>query len=243
MKKLILFAAMLLMPALCMSNLAQAAPSFSGTVNLNFTTGGSTTLDWAVYAPADTGSLSGSTSEFTYQYTLHGWSGFSTANGGTGQFFSDIGMAPGSATSLGFATAGGTTATVSNLASPYSDFYQGASLFFDTHTTNGGIDFVSPTATTTGWYTSALGPVNTWIAGNLTGVSVPGSTPPTYTAGLGLDSQIIMGAGTAPISAVPLAPGVPEPQTWALLLAMMGFATWWLRRRQDNEPMQTSFAA
>jgi len=243
MKKIILFAAMLLAPALFMPNLAQAAPSFSGTVNLNFSTGGSTTMDWSVYAATDTGSLSGSTTQYTYQYTLHGWSGFSAANGGTGQFFSDIGMAAGSATSVGFATAGGTSATVSNFASSYSDFYQGASLFFDTHTVNGGIDFTSPTATTTGWYTSSLGPVNTWIAGNLAGVSVPGATPPTYKAGAGIDSQIIMGAGNSTINAVPLAPGVPEPQTWALLLAMMGFATWWLRRRQDNEPLQTSFAA
>ena len=221
---------------------AMALPTYSGTVNLNFSTCGSTTMDWAVYAPTDTGSLSGSTTEYTYQYTLHGWSGFT----GTGSFYSDIGMAAGSATSSGSATAGGTTASVSQTPSPYSDFYVGSAFFFDTHAgLDGGLDFTSPTATTTGWYTSALGPVKTWIAGNLTGVVTPGGgTPPTYTAGLGLDGQIIMGAGTTDITAIPLAPGVPEPATWALLIALMAFTTLWMRRRRDDEaPMEMAIRA
>jgi len=45
-----------------------------------------------------------------------------------------------------------------------------------------------------------------------------------------------MGPSTPP-------PGVPEPQTWALLITLLGFTTWWLRRRRDNEPLETSIAA
>ncbi|MDQ6986767.1 MAG: PEP-CTERM sorting domain-containing protein [Mariprofundaceae bacterium] len=232
-KKILMIAALAVIPMLAASP-ANAAPTTVGTVNLNFSTGGSTTMDWAVYAPGDTGALAGvSTTNFAYQYTLHGWSGY------TGNFYSDIGSG-GTANILTVGSSpNGTGATVPVSNSPFSDFFAGPSFFFDTH----GGTMTSAANTTTGWYTSALGPVQTWIAGNLTGA---GSTT-TYTAGLGLDSQIILGAGTSPITATPLAggvPGVPEPETWALLLAMMGFTMVWMRRKQDDDaPLETTIAA
>ncbi|MDQ6986453.1 MAG: PEP-CTERM sorting domain-containing protein [Mariprofundaceae bacterium] len=241
MKKILTIAALAVIPMLAAIP-AQALPLFNGTVNLNFSTGGSTTLDWAVYSPGNTGALAGvNATDYTYQYTLHGWSGFPV----TGNFFSDIGMTL-PATGVGSGVSG-TTSTVTTSASPFSDFYQGSAFFFDTHAAGTPIDFTSATSTTTGWYTSALGPVDTWIAGNLTGAG----NPTTYTAGQGLDGQKIMGAGTASIVAIPNTgglpggvPGVPEPETWALLLAMMGFTMVWMRRRQDDDaPLETTIAA
>jgi len=226
-----LFLSLVAMLPLMVASPAMAVPTFSGTVNLNFSTGGSTTMDWAVYAPTDTGSISGSTTAYTYQYTLHGWTGYA------GSFFSDIGMVL-PETSSGVVLGGGATGGGSYAyGSPYSDFYQGQSLFFDTL---GVANFTNSGATSTGWYTSTLGPVKTWIAGNLTGAG----SPTTYKAGLGIDSQIIMGAGTSDITAIPLAPGVPEPQTWALLIALMAFTTLWMRRRRDDEaPMEMTIRA
>jgi len=40
-----------------------------------------------------------------------------------------------------------------------------------------------------------------------------------------------------------MAPGVPEPETWALLLAMMAFTTLWMRRRQEDEQLERSITA
>ncbi|MDQ6972061.1 MAG: hypothetical protein Q9M30_05375, partial [Mariprofundaceae bacterium] len=42
------------------------------------------TVDWSVYAPGDIDALSGSTStsDYTYQYTLNGWSGIDPDFGG-----------------------------------------------------------------------------------------------------------------------------------------------------------------
>jgi len=84
---------------------------------------------------------------------------------------------------------------------------------------------LSATLTTTGptgdfvgvWWSSTAAPV-------ISNVTINGVT----------GTQAIMAPGV---------PGVPEPETWALMIALMGFTTWWLRRRQDEEPLQASIAA
>jgi len=84
-----------------------------------------------------------------------------------------------------------------------------------------------------------------FLAGD-TATSVWTSTlAPTFTKAT-LDHFSATGGPTGPIAgnSLVMAPGVPEPQTWALLIAMMGFSTWWMRRRQDeDEPLETSITA
>jgi len=226
MKKLILAAAILLIP-ICTPNHAQALPLHSGTAILDFAAlgigTGSTSLDWAVYAPGDTGAVAGVSADYTYQYTLHGWSGYA------GTYVSDIYRAPAFATGTGTSSSG-TTATVS--AIDYGTIVPGGLGIFG-FDTDLATPFNSPSQTTTGWFTSSLGPVNStfdlslnradWVASGAT----------------------IMTDGTGPggISGPPL-PGVPEPETWALLLSMMAFITVGMRRRQDEDkPMETSITA
>jgi len=61
----------------------------------------------------------------------------------------------------------------------------------------------------------------------------------------GASGNALMAAPTS--LGAPLAsgvPGVPEPETWALLLAMMGFTMVWMRRKQDDDaPLETTIAA
>ena len=221
MKKYLLVAVMAILPLMTVTPV-MAAPLYNGSVTLDFTSVGSgaTTLDWAVYAPGETGALAGvSPTDYTYQYTMHGWSGYTTS------ILTDIGKIINPAASLGSGKVGNTQ-IVSVVDSPVSDLYKGYAFFFDTYRIRGVNDFTNPLATTTGWYTSSFGPVNTWISATLTGVGGQ-----TFGAGLGFDSQTIMGAGIVPI----LPPGVPEPPTWALLLCLMAFTTLWMLCSSDDD--------
>lgn len=221
MNKLILTVCLALLPL--MSSPVQAAPSFSGTVTLDFAAlgigSGSTTLDWAVYAPSDTGAVAGVSADYTYQYTLHGWSGY------TGTFASDIYRSEALTTGSGTSTSG-TTATVAAIADGFPGVFG-----FDT---DAAAPFSSTSQTTTGWFTSKFGPVTSTFDVTL-----------DRTAWVASGASIMTdGTGPGGISGTPLAPGVPEPQTWALLLTMMGFTTWWMgRRRDDDAPLQTSITA
>ncbi|MDQ6971902.1 MAG: PEP-CTERM sorting domain-containing protein, partial [Mariprofundaceae bacterium] len=76
--------------------------------------------------------------------------------------------------------------------------------------------------TGTAWFTSTVGPTSSGFIVN----GAPG-----------------LMAAPDPLGGPLGVPGVPEPETWALLLAMMAFTTLWMRRRQDDEPLETSIAA
>jgi len=73
--------------------------------------------------------------------------------------------------------------------------------------------------------------------------------PKTTTASLSNGTESLIGVGriVAPDAVSgppPPSPGVPEPETWALLLAMMGFTMVWMRRKQDDDaPLETTIAA
>ncbi|MDQ6971680.1 MAG: PEP-CTERM sorting domain-containing protein, partial [Mariprofundaceae bacterium] len=100
--------------------------------------------------------------------------------------------------------------------------------------------FTSPSSSITGWLTSAIATTES-VAQLGTGPS--GATTLGASAGLVIDGQSIqaMNSGTLPDLGPP---GVPEPETWALLLAMMAFTTLWVRRRQDDDvPLETSITA
>ncbi|OIQ03860.1 MAG: hypothetical protein COS82_10190 [Zetaproteobacteria bacterium CG06_land_8_20_14_3_00_59_53] len=90
--------------------------------------------------------------------------------------------------------------------------------------------FVTPaTATASTWA------VNLFWDSNVTPVTSGSVTINNVTiSGIGPSGAAGAGAAT---------PGAPEPQTWALLITLMGFATFWLRRRQDDEQLQASIAA
>jgi len=106
-------------------------------------------------------------------------------------------------------------------------FADGPNLAVTSQTPSGAVSAsaLSATLTTTGptgdfagvWWSSTAAPV-------ISNVTINGVT------------------GSATIMA-PGVPGVPEPQTWALLITLMGFTTFWLRRRQDDEALETSIAA
>jgi len=233
MNKLITIAALLLMQLMLAPAKAQALPLFSGTTQFNFFPGNTATVDWSVYAPGGAGSLSGSASDYTYQYTLSGWSGYE----GNAQLDIWTGMTPG-ITGTGSTSAGATapTPTVVGAALSYGFFSMAIS----------GPDLTLPANSITGWFTSAIAPTYT-VAQLFTG-------PAWNTmAGAGIDTQLIMSAnmGTTPFTGPPgglppgaaMPPGAPEPQTWALLITLMGFTTFWLRRRQDDEALETNIAA
>jgi len=200
---------------------AQALPSFSGTVNLTFAPGNSTTLDWFVYKPTDTGSLSGSSAGYTYQYTLNGWAGYDG--------LADVKVLTGvagaaSITSTGVASTGVPTAGI--FAGVFGNYFE----FNLLGPFGGPADLSNPANSITGWFTSTNAPVKT-MASAQTASSVP------INVGLGIDSQVIMATDQVP-------PGVPEPATWVLLLSLMAFATWWMRRTQDGDaPMESAIAA
>jgi len=218
MNKRILATTFLLLSVLCGPSHALTAPSLSGTVTLDYGADGITTLDWAVYAPTDTGSVAGvSATDFTYQYTLHSWAGY------PGSLFWDIGKDPAFAvTGLGLVGGG---------ADPATGIGDAGGSF--------ALDNVGAFTSLTAWYTSTLGPAATWMQTRVSGIPPGPSTP--INIGAGFDSQLIMGAGTSPGPGLGGAPGVPEPETWALILLLMAFTTWWMRRRQDeHDPLETS---
>jgi len=198
---------------------ASGAPTFSGSTLFDFGGGNVATVDWSVYAPTDTGSLSGSTSEFTYQYTLNGWAGY----GGGDPLLSDANLNVWTGTSAGITSFG--TASTGSAPAPTAvvlpDFFQ---------LTAAGANLTDPLNSITGWFTSSIGPT-------ITHAQLTTGPVLNTTVGYGFDGQLIM----SPNHGIP--PGVPEPETWTLLFCLLGFTTWWMRRNRNDAPQETSIAA
>jgi len=144
-----------------------------------------------------------------------------TINGWTGSsgwVDLQINIPPGAVTTgSGFSTTGGTAAPVLSTSASQLRSQNGS--------VPSGTALTSPSQTSTAWWSSSQGPVMS-DAILTTGLETVGGSSPIA----------VMGPSAPP-------PGVPEPQTWALLLALMGFTTWWLRRRQDDVPLETCIAA
>jgi len=243
MKKLLSIIALACMLLLFAAQQAQAIPIIgspaTGTVLFDLNPGvpgtNVATVNWSVYAPNDTASLSGSLTDYTYQYTLNGWTGFGTAfdpfAGAHFEVWTGLGttsIAPG---------ASGATSSGPTPAFSWAQSLSSNSWILDV--TAGA--FNSPTSSITGWFTSAITPTES--VANI--FSASGSAVNGLPFG-GPDSILAPNQGTLPSYGVPpgVPPGVPEPETWVLLLSLMGFSTWWIRRRRDEDaPLETSIAA
>ena len=206
----------------------QAAPTWAGTTTFDFGAGvagggaGIATVNWEVYAPADTGSLSGSTSQYTYQYKLSGWLG---NNPTLGDYLTVNLPAP---------VTVGTSGHIGNNLFFFNYFthtlYNNNAAAFHTPTTPGTASSLVLGQTGTPIMYSGTGSVTAWWTSN--------ATPVFGSATLKNGASIATNTGAI------MVPGVPEPRTWALLIAMVGFATRWLRRRKVNDaPMETSITA
>ncbi len=218
MKKLILLGMLLLFVPLQ----AEAAPSWTGTANFAFssTPGDAAIVNWSVYKPTDTGSFSGSSSAYTYQYTLNGWAT------NPGDPLLEIWAGTSADITNGGIVATGAGLTTTNTISPPA----GASSNQGFQLSVIGPGLTTSADTVTAWWTSTVAP--TLSVARISSVIVGGSP-------IGMTSGSIM----APNKGIP-PPGVPEPQTWVLLLTMMGFTTWWMRRRQDDDaPLEMTITA
>ena len=188
--------------AVLMMNISvQAAPLFAGTLTFNFSNGGggSTTVDWDVYAP--NAYAPSNSPDFSYVYTLNGWN---QAASGT----------------LGFAVA-----TYGPAAAPISGF--GAS-------TSGAPQRTIYGPLQNSWW------VDAFIAGSPLGAGTSqtfwwtsASTPRFVGNSLGSAAILRRGADWAYTAGRVMAPGAPEPETWALMIAMFIFTVAWMRRGPD----------
>jgi len=211
-----LFIGMLALLPLMAATPAQAAIIDSGTTTFNFFNGGgsTTTVDWSVYS-AGSDPFGATGAGNVYAYTLNGWSGYTgTANLG---IFNGFGVLNGAGNA-----SSGVTATVSqDPAAPLGSAFG---------VMKGGLagGTFGASSKTTFWWTSTMGPKTT-----------------TAQLSNGTETLIGMGRIVAPDAVTgPPPPGVPEPETWALLLAMMGFTMVWMRRKQDDDaPLETTIAA
>jgi len=216
MKKLLSIIALTCMPLLIAPMHAHAVPLFTGTANFTFSAipGDATTVNWQVYAPGDVGSMSGSLTDYTYQYTLNGWSTYP----------GDVLLEIWAGTSAGITGASNTPSiTLNPPTGPASTGFQMSTATTALAGVGGSAAF---------YWTSTVAP--TLSVAQISSSFVVG--PP-----LGMTGGTIMAPNQG---TMPPAPGVPEPQTWALLLSLMGFTTWWVRRRRDEEALlETSIAA
>jgi len=215
MKKHLFIAILAFLPIIIVTP-AHALPIDSGTVTFNFFGGGgsTTTVDWAVYAPS-TDPFGAAGAGNVYAYTLNGWSGY------TGVAKLDIFDGFGVLNAAGNTSTGVTAIVSQNPAAPAGSAFGVMSGALDGGTFAAG-------SSATFWWQSTMGPVTT-----------------SAQLSNGTESLIGLGRIVAPDAIVgPPPPGVPEPQTWALMIAMMGFITLWMRRRQDDDaPLETTIAA
>jgi len=218
MKKYLFIPMMALMPFIAVLPV-HATIIDSGTTTFNFFGGGgsTTTVDWAVYS-AGTDPFGATGTGNVYAYTLNGWSGYTS----TAQLdiFNGFGVLNGA----GNTSSAGVTATVGqNPPAPAGSAFGVMSGSLTGGTFGAG-------SNTSFWWTSSMGPKTT-----------------TASLSNGIESLIGVGRIVAPDAVSgppPPSPGVPEPQTWALLLTLMGFTSWWMRRKQDdNAPLENAIAA
>jgi len=218
MKKFLLITFTLLLPLLLAPIHGVAAPTWFGTTTYDFGGGNISTMDWAVYKPTDTGPGYVDTSRYTYAYTMNGWDGYA-AGGSTAVldvFFPFVDPAISAKPTIN----NGTTSSIAGLAPTITSGPSAPGTATFQLGLSGGTFVAADTATA--WWTSDFAPVYT------TSALTSGATT--------INSGMTAGQLT-------MAPGVPEPQTWALLITVMGFSTWWLRRRLDDDPLETSIAA
>ena len=112
----------------------------------------------------------------------------------------------------------GTAATVSNTAFSLDAGYPSGG---STLTSGGSSSF---------YFLSPNNPSNT---DSSTSIQIWGGASATQ---LGLIMRPDPGAAAPP-------PGVPEPETWALLIMLSAFTMWWMRRRQDEDVIEEDFTA
>jgi len=218
-KKILVIAALAVVPMLAATP-AKAAPLFSGTstFNVDQTLLAATelvTVDWAVYAPGAANSFAATTTDYLYAYTLTNTNGL--ASGFSGDYVLAV---PGL---TGMTSSGVVNGTNMAVTTPFA-----GDLYANFHITNfAGAGTSSAPGTGTAWFTSAIAPT----AGNF----IVNGNP-----NIGQMAAPVPGGGALTGGV----PGVPEPQTWALLLAMMGFTMVWMRRKQDDDaPLETTIAA
>jgi len=219
MKKLLSLTILFIIPLLLAPMQGVAAPTWSGTTTYDFGGGNVTTMDWAVYkgaaAPVSFGSP---TAPYTYAYTLNGWAGYSAGGSAVALDifypFIDPAISPKPTTFNGIAS------NIAGLAPTITSGPSAPGTATFQLGISGGTFVAADTATA--WWTSDFAPVYTTSA-----LTVGATT---------------INSGTV-VSQLTMAPGVPEPQTWALLITLMGFTTLWIRRRQDDDSLEIGIPA
>ena len=215
--------------ALFMVSSAIAAPmvGYTGNTTVSINTGGSIRLSWAVYAAGSTevtgtGTGAAGVNDFTYLYTFDNFTGTSesVASWSIGIPATTMtgsgalaGTTPSTLTPGGVTANNTTTAGVTSLSVQYTPGTLAAS------------------GTSSFYWLSAANPSET-TSGTI--VALTGGAGGFSAAG------IMRADATAP---PPTVPGVPEPETWALLIMLSGFTMWWMRRRQDEDVVEESFTA
>ncbi len=188
---------------------AWAAPTWSGTSTFTFS-GSSTTVDWAVYQLGDTGPGYISATEYTYAYTINGWSG----ENGWLQY--SVNLTASDVTGAGTSITGGAQTLMPTPPGAASGITQIKGSY------PAGSIGVGNTSTV--FWTSGYSPVT---ASGGSSLSIGGQT------------ATMSGA----LAMAPSAPGVPEPETWGLLIMLSAFTMWWMRRRQDENVAEEDFTA
>jgi len=224
MKRIFILVAVSLLPFTTASTQAEAGPSWQGTAFYTLSPGVTTSVDWSVYAPGDTGSLSGLTTNYTYQYTLNGVTGLtSSASFTLGNNIS----APTPIFASGKAKTIGSSSVATVGIAPNSGFLRSTNnAFLQTINLKTGDGAIA-------WWNVAAAPTG----GSNSRITIGGNNI--------FSTDIIATPGPlgSSIAAFSTAPGAPEPATWALLLTMMAFTTVWMRRKQDDEPLETAVIA
>jgi len=208
----------------------------SGFADFDFSTvnagEGTSRLNWSVYAGQGTAttitdaggnSASVTTSDYIYLYTVNGLT--SSAGDGITNLGIELDVSP---TITAYAAVGGTAPDAADPSVPVSGsapwVVAGLNAVYGSPGLQSGVSSF--------YWTSA---------------ATPGLTTATSQLTLkdGFFNRVVQSASiemVTPGGATPL-PGVPEPETWALLIMLSGFTMWWMRRRQDEDVVEESFTA
>jgi len=185
---------------------------------------GTTTMSWKIYNPGGTtvtdfGNVTAGASDYVYVYTMNG---FTASNTSYGTLTNMTAVLDTTVSFTGYGFLNGTAPTSTTPPGAGSSAYLNAA--FSGLASGSSSSFYWTSAATPG-LTNATTQLTS--AGSLTGTGV-GLTANFVTPG---------GAGGSPV------PGVPEPETWALLIMLSGFTMWWMRRRQDEDVVEENFTA
>ena len=223
MRKLTLFTFGMLLPALMM-----AAPAWAGVIggftgNTTFTfsgpgAGATAKLSWAVYTKNDT-TFVNSPGNYTYVYTIDNISGVPVD-----AYISVWDIAVNDPPIAGHSDAGGTILATTGTLSTFGSLTKLKADFITTPLSNSGDSSF--------YFLSSYNPLNSTSGSSMV---LDGTVSDTFTS-----NALIMRPGT---ESTPPPPGVPEPETWALLIMLSGFTMWWVRRRQDEDVIEENFTA